>query len=279
MRLLIVNADDFGLNASSNAGIIESFRVGSVTSTTLMANAPGLNEAVALAKANPSLSVGLHFNMTWGKPLSTGHRRRTMIAEDGEFLGRSEVGRRAIMGRLCRDELEQELEAQFQHLRSLGIRVSHIDSHQHVHAFSPVFSAVAKLCVRENLPMRVPWVSSSRGATFGRSVRRGVLAMALAPSVRRWRGRVRWNDGLGSVFDHGAKGAPLTTDDYRSILLEAPANFELMVHPVTSASAMDGYTRVGAVGEAEYQWLRTGALPGLAASLGFRLGSFSDLTP
>lgn len=279
MRLLIVNADDFGLNGAANAGIIECHEAGSVTSTTLMANAPALDEAVALAHAHPQLGVGLHFNLTWGRPVAEPSRVNSLLAAGGGFHGRDALGRRALTGRLKADQVACELEAQFQRLRSLGISPTHVDSHQHVHAFAPVFSAVAALCEREHLPMRVPWVAPERGAGLRRRLRRAVLDSLLSSSTRRWHRKVRWNDAMGSVFDLGVGvGEPLSAEHYRKILQKAPEGvFELMVHPVTSAAAMEGYTRVGAVGEAEYHWLRLGELRDVASSQGFRLGTYRDL--
>lgn len=279
MKLLIVNADDFGLNAAANAGIIECHRAGSVTSTTLMANAPALEEAVALAHAHPQLGVGLHFNLTWGRPVAAPSMVSSLLAADGGFHGRDALGRRALMGRVKADHVACELEAQFQRLRSMGINPTHVDSHQHVHAFAPVFSAVAALCEREHLPMRVPWVAPEDGAGFRRRIRRAVLDSLLSRSTRLWRRKVRWNDAMGSVFDLGVVGGePLSAGHYRTILQKAPEGvFELMVHPVTSAAAMEGYTRVGAVGEAEYRWLRLGELNDVASAQGFRLGTYREL--
>ena len=278
MNLLIVNADDFGLNAAANAGIIECHQAGSVTSTTLMANAPALEDAVALAHAHPELGVGLHFNLTWGRPVAEPSRVSSLIAANGEFHGRDALGRRALTGRLKADEVAVELEAQLQRLRSLGIAPTHVDSHQHVHAFAPVFSAVAALCERERLPMRVPWVAPERAAGARRRIRRAVLDHLLSRSTRRWQGIVRWNDGMGSVFDLGVVGEPLSAEHYETILERAGEGaFELMVHPVTSAAAMEGYTRVGAVGEAEYHWLRLGEMQDVASAHGFRLGTYRDL--
>lgn len=278
MKLLIVNADDFGLNAAANAGIIECHLAGNVTSTTLMANGSSFNEAVALAHEHPELGIGLHFNLTWGKPLLAAAAVAPLVGSDGHFLQRSQLGKRALLGQLPLAVVERELEAQFQHLRAHGVQVTHVDSHQHVHAFGPIFSAVARLCARERIPMRVPWVAHTRAASLGRRLRRAVLAAALSPSVRRWRGQLRWNDGLGSVFDLSQASGILGAADYRKLLEQAsPGVFELMVHPVTSAAAMQGYTRIGDVGEAEYRWLRDGNLRGLAKEQGFRLGSYLDL--
>lgn len=279
MKLLIVNADDFGLNAAANAGIVECHRAGSVTSTTLMANAPALEEAVDLAHAHPALGIGLHFNLTWGRPLSEPARVPSLVDAAGSLLGRDQLGRRAVTGGLRAEEIALELSAQFQRLRALGIPVTHIDSHQHVHAFAPVFSAVATLCRQEGLPMRVPWVARDEAAPLRRRARRAVLSHLLTRSTRRWQGQVRWNDALGSVFDLGVTAGPLDDTHYQALLQRAPAGvFELMVHPVTSAAAMQGYTRVGEVGEAEYQWLRRGELPRLASEQGFRLGTYRDLS-
>lgn len=278
MKLLIVNADDFGLNAAANEGIIACHRAGSVTSTTLMANAPGFDEAVALAHANPALGVGLHFNLTWGEPLAGAGRVPSLVDGEGRFLSREALGRRALLGRLAARELRLELEAQFGRLQANGIAPSHVDSHQHVHAFGPVFRTVAAFCQSLDLPMRVPWVAKDENAPLTRRLRRALLAGLLARSTRAWRGRVRWNHSLGSVFDLGEAGATLEDAHYRRLLARAggPA-LELMVHPVTSAQAMAGYTRVGPVAEAEYHYLRQGRLAALAAEAGYRLGNYREL--
>lgn len=84
---------------------------------------------------------------------------------------------------------------------------------------------------------------------------------------------------MGSVFDLGATGQPLCDDDYRQLLKSAPAGaYELMVHPVTSGDAMTGYTKIGAVAEAEWRYLRTGRLVDVARETGFRLGTFREIS-
>jgi chitin disaccharide deacetylase len=57
LRRLIVNADDFGLTESVNRGIVEAHSGGIVTSSTLMANASALDDAIGLAASNPDLSL------------------------------------------------------------------------------------------------------------------------------------------------------------------------------------------------------------------------------
>lgn len=277
-RLLIVNADDFGLNASATDGIIECHAAGSVASTTLMVNAPDAQRAVLLASQHPALGVGLHFNLTWGEPVSPPGKISALVDGDGRFFDRNALARRLLLGRVPARQVQIELEAQLARMSEFGLRATHIDSHQHVHGFGVVFDAVASQCETRSLPMRVPWVPEAKGGSPARRLRRALLAHMLGSATQRWRDRVRWNDGMGSVFDLGATGAAVGDADYRRLLQSAPPGaYELMVHPVTSGDAMQGYTRIGAVAEAEWRYLRSGRLVEVAREAGFRMGTFRDL--
>lgn len=277
-KLLIINADDFGLNDAANEGIVQCFLAGSVTSTTLMVNAPATGRAVVLAKRYAGLGVGLHFNLTWGRPVSAPHDVPALLDKEGNFLPRSSLAWRLLAGRVPQSQIERELQAQYERMRELGLQPTHVDSHQHVHGFGVVFSRVASLCADAGIPMRVPWVAESDGGGVRRRMRRTLLARMLARSTRRWQGRVRWNDGLGSIFDLGMEGGPLDDSHYRSVLRHAKGNaFELMVHPVTDAAAMEGYTRIGATAESEYHYLARGTLAALAVEEGFVVGNFRNL--
>ena len=66
-RLLIVNADDFGLSKGQNYGIIEACRNGIVTSTTALVNGQAIDHAVQLSRDEPSLAIGMHFVLTMGQ--------------------------------------------------------------------------------------------------------------------------------------------------------------------------------------------------------------------
>lgn len=277
-RVLIANADDFGLNDSATDGIIECHVAGSVGSTTLMVNAPGAQRASMLALQHLELGVGLHFNLTWGVPVSPPGEVSALVDGEGRFFDRNALAKRLLLGRIPARQVRTELTAQLARMQDLGLRATHIDSHQHVHGFGMVFDAVASQCEVDSLPMRVPWVPHEKGGSVGRRLRRMLLAQMLGSATKRWRDRVHWNDGMGSVFDLGATGAPVGDDEYRRLLQAAPpGTFELMVHPVTSGEAMEGYTRIGAVAEAEWRYLRTGRLAEVAREVGFRMGTFRDL--
>src|SRR3981189_894121 len=69
-RRLIINADDYGLSRGVNTGIIEAATTGVVTSASMIVKLPGFDDAMGGARSCPSLSLGLHLNLTAGKPLT-----------------------------------------------------------------------------------------------------------------------------------------------------------------------------------------------------------------
>ncbi|MGO9649390.1 MAG: ChbG/HpnK family deacetylase [Terriglobales bacterium] len=141
MRRLIVNADDFGLTAGVNRGIVEAHSAGIVTSTTLMANSRAFDDAVQLARSSPKLSVGCHLVLVDGSPLLGADKIPSMMdpTNPGHFRQNiSGFAVRAISGRLDTDEIEGEAAAQIRKLQSAGIQVSHIDTHKHTHMFPQV---------------------------------------------------------------------------------------------------------------------------------------------
>ncbi|MFY2763024.1 carbohydrate deacetylase [Arenimonas sp. MALMAid1274] len=277
MRTLVVNADDFGLAPAVNQGIVDALLAGSVTSTTLMVNMPAAEEAAALARAHPALGVGLHFNLTLGQPTADVASVGSLVGADGKFHPRGQLARRLLLGRVDRAHITRELEAQYARCVALGIVPTHVDSHQHAHAFPPVFDAVATLCARQGIPVRMPWLLELPGSqpSLGRSLRQGVLRRMLRRNQRTWQGRVAWNQGLGSLFDLGVIPAQPTLADYRRVLAAAgEGTFELMVHPVRDASAVQGLTAIGHISEAEWRLLTQPGLPELARDMGFALGHY-----
>jgi len=84
MRQLIVNADDFGLTEEVSRGILDANRKGIVTSTTLMANGPAFDTAVALSRV-PQLGIGVHLNLTEGASVSPAWRIRSLVDRKGRL--------------------------------------------------------------------------------------------------------------------------------------------------------------------------------------------------
>ena len=85
LRKLIVNADDFGFNQDVTDGILECHKNGCVTSTTLMTHMPAAEYAAERSKSYPELSVGIHFSINTGRPLSAPEKIPSLVDSQGNF--------------------------------------------------------------------------------------------------------------------------------------------------------------------------------------------------
>lgn len=150
-KLLIINADDFGLCKGQNYGIVDAFRGGVVRSTTAMVTMNAIEHAAELSAANPELDVGLHFVLTLGRPLSDAP---SLVGDDGDF--NKEIWDKAINNQIVISEVEKELECQYQKFCEIfGRKPSHIDSHHHVHMIEQIFPTVARFANKKELAIRV----------------------------------------------------------------------------------------------------------------------------
>ena len=136
MRKLVVNADDFGFTRDVNQGIVEAHQEGILTATTLMATGVAFDDAVRLAKENPSLDVGCHLVLVGAPPFPAG------------------VARLVLAVALGRIRIYDELAAQVRRVMESGLRPSHLDTHKHTHLLPPVLEAVARI----SEDFKIPWV-------------------------------------------------------------------------------------------------------------------------
>lgn len=137
-RILIVNADDFGLTAGVNAGIIKAHEHGILTSASLMVRAAGAQEAAAYARSHPEFSVGLHIDL-------------------GEWAWRDDDWATIyeVVDMEDASAIESEVQRQLEAFRSLvGSEPTHLDSHQHVHKWGPAERILARLADGLRVPLR-----------------------------------------------------------------------------------------------------------------------------
>ena len=135
-RLLVVNADDFGFTRDVNQGIVEAHRHGILTSTTLMATGVAFDDAVRLAKENPSLDIGCHLVLVGSPPFPQ------TVTQLVQALA------------LKRIRVREELTGQARKILDAGLRPTHLDTHKHTHLLPPVLDAVAEISEE----FRIPWV-------------------------------------------------------------------------------------------------------------------------
>lgn len=139
-RRLIVNADDFGRSSSINQAVIHAHREGILTSASLMVNEPACAEAVALARENPRLGVGLHLTLLCGHAALAPAQIPGLVNVKGEFTNNpAAAGFRYFFQRGLREQLRAELQAQFQKFRATGLALDHVNGHLHLHLHPTIF--------------------------------------------------------------------------------------------------------------------------------------------
>ena len=139
-RRLIVNADDFGRSHSINQAVIRAHREGILTTASLMVNEPACDEAVALAKQNPKLGVGLHLTLLSGHAALPPEKIPGLVNPRGEFSNNPVgAGFRYFFNRSLRGQLRDEIHAQFDRFHATGLPLDHVDGHLHLHLHPVVF--------------------------------------------------------------------------------------------------------------------------------------------
>src|SRR5574341_621246 len=176
---LIINGDDFGYSEAVNRAIIQAHREGVLTSASLMINERAADQAVELAKQNPSLAVGLHLVLALGRA-ALPHAEIPRISDpQGNFTTSSfRAGVQYYFSQAARRELRREMRAQFERFVGAGLPFSHVDGHTHLHQHPVVFNELIGLCEefgvrrvrvvkgemrlslqldRRNLPIKLGW--------------------------------------------------------------------------------------------------------------------------
>ena len=233
MKQLIVNADDLGLTPAVNRGVVRAFRDGIVTSASLLVTGSAFEDAVALARQNPKLDVGLHLALVEERAVLGPDVLPTLVDETGRFPRTStEFIQRAILGGISWHEVEQEIAAQIALFQKTGLRLSHLDSHQHLHMFPPVFQIVRRLASwMDNV-----WIRNSAGpwrkpphVRMGRWIQQiGLNLTCLSARALHGSSLPEMPDGMYG-FD---VGGCLTPSSLEQILRRIPDGlYELICHP------------------------------------------------
>lgn len=151
-RRLIVNADDFGRSPAINQAVIRAHREGILTTASLMVNGAAFEEAVELARQNPSLGVGLHLTLICGKATSSQLEIPDLVTPQGEFSNSPVIaGTRYFFSQSLRLQLAREIGAQFAKFKSTGLVLDHVNGHLNMHLHPTVFEILASRCWEWNI--------------------------------------------------------------------------------------------------------------------------------
>ncbi|MGE3311472.1 MAG: hopanoid biosynthesis-associated protein HpnK [Limisphaerales bacterium] len=238
-RRLIVNADDFGGSHAINEAVSRAHREGVLTTASLMVAGDAFDEAVAIARAMPSLGVGLHLTLVHGAAVLSHGRNPGLTGPDGRFSDNAPMaGFRYWARRDLREALRAEIGAQFERFRETGLPLDHVNGHLHLH-LHPVVLGLLEERAREWGVERARLTRDSlrlslriqRGRWFYRLSHALVFGFLARRAARVYaRMGVRHTDGVFGLFADGA-----VDEAYLLRLLPAmpPGDFEIYSHPST----------------------------------------------
>ena len=238
MRSVIFSADDFGLAQAVNEAVERAHRDGVLTTASLMVAAPAAADAVARARRNPALRVGLHLVLVNGDPASP-HEQIPALLDDGHFPSSlAGAGIRYFFTPGVRAQLEHEIRAQFRAFVETGLELDHVNAQNHFHVHPTVLSLLMK--VGREFGMRAVRVPREPFWPSWRAVRDRPLAR-LANSALLWpwmalmkarlrRAGIATNDYVFGMNDTGR----MTRDRVRAYIAGVPRGVsEIYFHPAT----------------------------------------------
>ncbi len=159
-RLLLINADDFGMYRAINEAVVRAFREGIVRSASLMVPCPGASQAIQLLRENPDIRFGVHLSVIrdiagyrWG-PLTPKERVSSLLDGDGNLYPTERMPE--MLARAALDELEVEFRAQIEAVLAAGLGPTHLDWHcLHSGGRADVFEMTLGLAKEYGLALRV----------------------------------------------------------------------------------------------------------------------------
>jgi hopanoid biosynthesis associated protein HpnK len=236
-RRLIINADDFGYSPQVNEAVEQAHSRGVLTSSTLMTNMPGFEDAVAIAKRLPRLGVGVHLNLFKSRPVSDDSQVKCLLDSDGSFrYSPWALALLSMFSHLIRTAIKIEMSAQIQRFIDSGLHPTHLDSHKHIHFFPAGYPIVSSLARRFDMPAvrycrepaavsNVPWpLSTPEGKQRAKQLRK------LAGFNRLYDGELFRTEVTYGLTHIGR----IDTNFFKAVSLYTTAQTaELMTHPAT----------------------------------------------
>ena len=284
-----MNADDLGWTAGVNRGIAEAHRNGIVTSTSILANGAAFADGVKAAGELPGLGVGVHLNLSDGKPVAPPGQVNSLLNEAGEFSG----GPESLLLRLAANSLdvrqvELEWNAQIEKVRAAGIRPTHLDGHKHVQMLPGLFAIALRLAKKHEIAaVRVSHEASTLRAALtggeeysGVILKQGVQARGLKLLARDAR-EMAERAGIASAdyFCGIAQTGVLSKRGVLQLLASLPeGTTELMCHPgYADADLQKSATRLQQSRQTELEILTDKEIRKNIATLGIRLINYEEI--
>ena len=152
-KLIVFNADDFGMSAEFNEGVKSGFQDGFLTSACICANGLSFEYAVnEILPQCPGIGLGVHLNIIEGKTTRSSFSKRSLLCNSEGLYSNSF---HSLLAKSKNKNLLNEIEADFRNQIEIILsyaKVDHLNSHVHVHGIPDIFEITCKLAKEYNIP-------------------------------------------------------------------------------------------------------------------------------
>lgn len=273
-RVLVVNADDYGLTEATSRAILRAHREGVVTSTSVLALGSGFARTAAWLADAPGLGLGTHLAAVGeDPPLLSAREIPTLVDAQGRLrMNWKQFLPLVAARRIDLDDVRREFAAQMELLHEDGRRFDHVDTHQNLHLWPGVRDIVMDLAAERGIRCIRVTRSAERGPV-GQVVRRLAVRLERRCAASGWafpaastgldEAGALAGDGMAAAIGRlGATGAPTA---------------ELATHPGEAGDPDIHRYAWGYVWADELEALCAPAARAAVAAAGFRLGTFADV--
>jgi predicted glycoside hydrolase/deacetylase ChbG (UPF0249 family) len=154
---LIINADDFGISENVNATILMLHKRGIVTSTSIVAAGENFEHAVEISRNNPNLGIGVHLCMDG--PFNIGKDYHSILNRTTkQFYNNPKIVKKLKRFSIDESEIYREYCLQIEKVVDHHIKISHLDSHHHMHVYFPFLKSMIKAAKK----FRIPYIRTQR---------------------------------------------------------------------------------------------------------------------
>jgi len=277
MKLVVLNADDFGLDPAINAAVARAHTDGLLTSASLVIGAAHAAEAVEFARRHPGLGVGIHLVLVDELPKDSPWRVPSLACANGSLsTGPLALSVALSFSRAAERAVASEVRAQIERFLATGLKPTHLDAHMHAHLHPRALRIVANMAGEYRICyVRAP-VEPLRCAGIKGLARWGIFAAGGRYARRRLRRLgVDTADRCIGVVGPGQLTEPLLS----RCLSELPDGLtEVFFHPATETSPQLARRQPGFRHAEELQALLSPQLRQIIDSHDIRLTNFRELS-
>lgn len=236
MKRVIVTADDFGRSPEINRAVIEAHQKGILTCASLMVSGAATQEAVQIARANPTLKVGLHLVLVDGFAVLSREEIPDLVDSNRRFAHRpATAGVRYFFSNRIKHQVAKECQAQLETFLATGLPMDHLNSHHHLHIHPTIANIVVNLAGKYAVPaIRLPYQGLRTMTKKTAAMAAVMFPWVVNLKIRLQKRGIAHNREIFGLYETGA----MSEDTWLRLIPKLkPGITEIFCHPATGNPA------------------------------------------